>query len=313
MIDVSIVIINFNSFSLLDNCLQSLFAETRGVTFEVITVDNGSTEKGIDEIVKKYPTVKFIKNQKSVGFAAANNQGFTIAGGKYILMLNDDVIFIEDAITKVIDFSKTKNDKAIIGCKLLNEDKSYQISIVDFDSLPNLFGENLFLYKLFPVNKYLSKYHQNYTNQNFPVEVDAVKGAFLFMDREILKRLGGLDERFHFYYEETDFCYRWKNLGGKVYYYPGAEIVHIGGASTDSNLWFKYSNQHISKIQFFQKHFHGMKLILALILHELGLILRVPLYIVSGLLKADSTLIRKAVCYFRSIFLFPSKFSEIDK
>jgi O-antigen biosynthesis protein len=310
MVDVSIVIINFNSFSLLDNCLRSLFEETKTITFEVIIVDNGSTETGIDNIIHKYQAVKFIINQKSLGFAAANNKGFSFASGKYVLMLNNDVVFIEDAISKIVSFSKTQNDEAIIGCKLLNEDGSYQVSIVDFDSLLNLFGENFFLYKIFPGNKYLSKYHMNNPGLKVPTEVDAVKGAFLFLPREILTRLNGLDERFNFYYEETDLCYRWKNSGGKVFYYPESEIIHIGGASTDSNLWFKYSNQHISKIQFFQKHFKGIKYISALILHELGLVFRFPLYFSSGVLKADSTLIKKAVCYFRAIFIFPSNQSE---
>ncbi len=307
MVDVSIVIVNYNSFPLLDNCLRTLFLETKEITFEVIVVDNGSIERGINEIISKYLKVKFVLNETSKGFAAANNQGFKEASGKYILMLNNDVVFIEDVISKVVKFSKENNDQFIIGCKLLNEDRTHQISIVDFDTLPNLFGENFFLYKLFPKSKTLSKYHLNDELITEPIEVDAVKGAFLFLPHTILKELGGLDERFFFYYEETDLCYRWKSKGGKVYYYPCGELIHIGGASTDSNLWLKFRNQHVSKIQFFQKHFRGIKFLLAVSIHELGLLLRFPLYFVVGLIKGNKSLIKKSGCYLRSIFVYPAK------
>src|SRR3989339_1664003 len=98
MFDVSIIIVNYNSFSLLDNCLRTLFLETKGITFEVIVVDNGSTEIGIDKVLSKYPNVKFLLNNASKGFASVNNKGFKEAIGKYILMLNNDVVFIEDVI-----------------------------------------------------------------------------------------------------------------------------------------------------------------------------------------------------------------------
>ena len=118
MVDVSTVIVNYNSFPLLDNCLRTLFLETKEITFEVIVVDNGSIERGINEIISKYLKVKFVLNETSKGFAAANNQGFKEASGKYILMLNNDVVFIEDVISKVVKFSKENNDQFIIGCKL---------------------------------------------------------------------------------------------------------------------------------------------------------------------------------------------------
>jgi len=305
MVDVSIVIVNHNSFSLLDNCLRTLFLETIETTFEVIVIDNGSSEKGINEIISKYPKVKFVLNKVSKGFAAANNQGFQETEGRYILMLNNDVVFVEDVISKIVKFSKQNNDRLIIGCKLLNNDRSHQISIVDFDTISNLFGENFFLYKLFPRSKTLSKYHLNNELIKEPIEVEAVKGAFLFLPHTILKELSGLDERFFFYYEETDLCYRWKSKGGRVYYFPNGGLIHLGGASTDSNLWFKFRNQHISKIQFFQKHFSGIKFLLAVSIHELGLLIRFPLYFVIGLIKGNKLLLKKSGCYLRSIFVYP--------
>ncbi|PKL83329.1 MAG: hypothetical protein CVV24_05515 [Ignavibacteriae bacterium HGW-Ignavibacteriae-3] len=307
MIDVSIIIVNYNSYPLLDACLESLYKETKGVIFEVIVLDNGSTDSGLDENISKYPAVKWIKKESGSGFAAANNEAFSAASGNYILMLNNDVVFVEDVISSVAGYSASINDEAIIGCKLLNGDLTHQVSIVDFDTIGNLFGENFFLYKLFPGNRFLSKYHLNDPMLKEPIEVDAVKGAFLFIPRTALNKLNYLDELFYFYYEETDLCYRWKLTGGKVIYYPMSRIIHLGGASTDSNDWFKYRNQHISKIQFFQKHFKGIKFLFALTIHESGLIIRFPLYFLIGLFKRDRSMIRKAICYFRTIFIYPAR------
>jgi GT2 family glycosyltransferase len=310
MIDVSLIIINYNSKKLLDDCLNSVLEFTKEVSFEIIVVDNGSTVN-LDDLISKYPKVKFILNEKSKGFAAVNNQGFASAKGNYLLMLNNDVLFIEDSISKIVEFSKEQNDNAIIGCTLLNEDKTFQISIVDFDSLLNLFGESFFLYKIFKRNKRLNKYHNNYCDLKEVKEVDALKGAFLFFPAEVFKKLNGLDERFFFYYEETDFCYRWKQLGGKVVYYPDTKIIHLGGASTESNLKFKFFNQHIARIQFFQKHFYGMKFVLMLLIHWLGLLLRVPIYFCFGIVRFNRYSFIKSKYYFQSLFMYPKKLETI--
>ncbi len=306
MVDVSIIIINYNSFDLLSDCLATLFEHTKGISFEVIVVDNGSTLPGLEEVKSRFPSVKYITNETGMGFASANNIGIKNASGRYILMLNNDILFIEDALSKIVGYSNLLGNNAVIGCKLLNRDLSYQVSVVDFDGLINLIGETFFLYKLFPRNRFLSKYHLNNPYQTEPMEVEAVKGAFLFAPKKIFDTLNNLDERFFFYYEETDFCCRWKKTGGKIIYYPGAKIIHLGGASTDSDHWFKYKFQHLSKIQFFQKHFNGIKFLLAVILQYAALIIRFPLYFIIGLLKRDSALIRKSGYYLRSIFLFPS-------
>lgn len=304
MPDVSVIIVNYNGFDLLDKCIETLVWFTK-CKYEIIVVDNGSSSGDVTLITSKYDEVKTIKLTENKGFAGANNIGFNIATGKYLLLLNNDIVFIEDAISKSIEYSKTIDDTAIIGCKLLNEDGSHQISIVDFDTLSNLFGENYFLYKVFPNGKYFSKYHRNLELGEVPIEVDVVKGAYFLIPRKVLNKVGLLDEKFFFYYEETEYCYRYKNLGGKVIYFPQASIIHLGGSSSDTNFWFKFYNQHVAKVKYFQKHFYSMKFILACIIHYSGLMLRVPIYFTLGIIKINPLYLDKAWCYLKTFFIYP--------
>lgn len=309
MPEVSIIIVNYNGFNLLENCLSTLLKFTKA-SYEVIIVDNGSTVGNVDEVVLKFPKVKTIKLGRNAGYAAANNVGLKEATGNYFLLLNNDIVFTEDVISATVQLSKSVNDEAIIGCKLLNEDGSHQISVIDYDTISNLLGENFFLYKLFPKSKLLSKWHRSSKLSERAEEVEVVKGAYFFIPRKVYDRVGLLDERFFFYYEETEYCYRYSKLGGRIIYYPLAKIIHLGGSSSDSNMWFKFYNQHVAKIQFFQKHFAGLKFAAACTIHYSGLFIRVPVYIIAGIAKMNSGLFRKALCYLKTFFIYPKNISK---
>ncbi|KAF0142485.1 MAG: putative glycosyltransferase [Stygiobacter sp.] len=304
MPEVSIIIVNYNGFDLLEKCLSTLQEFTK-TSYEVIVVDNGSTIDDVDEVALKFPDVRTIKLGKNLGYAAANNIGLKEATGEYLLLLNNDIVFVEDVISATVGFSKLVNDEAIIGCKLLNEDGSHQVSVIDYDTISNLFGENYFLYKLFTKSKLLSKWHRNYSLSGKPEDVEVVKGAYFFIPRKVYERVGFLDERFFFYYEETEYCYRYKKLSGRIIYYPLAKIIHLGGSSSDSYMWFKFYNQHVAKVQFFQKHFTGLKFAAACSIHYSGLLIRVPIYVLAGIAKMNSGLFKKAFCYLKTFFIYP--------
>lgn len=304
--NISIVIVNYNALALLDKCLSSIIKHTEGLNFEIIVVDNNSSEGDVEQIADSYHKIKIIKNKKNLGFSAANNVGFNIATGKYILILNNDTIFHENTIKTLFDFAEKLKRDVFIGCKLLNEDGTRQVSLVDFDTLTNSLGENLFIYKLFPRSKIFNRFHLNYREINRPMEVDVVKGAFILCTATALKNLKGFDTRFFFFGEETDLCCRFKNSGGAVFYYPGTSIYHIGGASTDKNLWFKFKNQSIAKIQIYQKHYSGMKAFLLIALHFSGIFLRVPLYFFAGVLSLNQSLIMKSFFYLKTLFVYPT-------
>jgi GT2 family glycosyltransferase len=304
-IQISVIIVNYNSFNLLEDCLSSLYKYNLCDIFEVIVVDNNSTGNNVNEVIKNYKGIKLIKTEKNIGFAAANNRGFELAEGKYVLFLNNDTIFTENSLEKILNFVKKNDNEIAIGCKLLNPDGTHQESINNFFSIWNLFTENFFFYKFFPKSRIFNKYYQNYLDIKETQEVDVVKGAFLFCSSEAFKKLNGFDERFYFYAEETDFCFRFKKQIGKVFYFPHTSIIHIGGATTDSNLWFKFKNQCTSRIQIYQKHFKGYRFLLVLFIHYLGLLMRVPLYFCGGIATLKKSLILKSFYYLKQIFIYP--------
>jgi GT2 family glycosyltransferase len=149
-IDVSIIIVNYNSTEFLKNCLKSIEKFTSGISYEIIVIDNNSMTGDIDEILDNHNKIRLIKNNVNKGFGAANNQGVKVAKGKYALLLNNDTILFENSIKKVFDFAESLEGNEIIGCKLLNEDKSVQKSVYDFPNLLNVFTSNFFMYLLFP-------------------------------------------------------------------------------------------------------------------------------------------------------------------
>ena len=305
-IDVSIVIINYYSTELLEGCLYSIYKHTRGINFEIILVDNGSVAGELENFLTKYPGIKLIKNNTNNGFGAANNQGVELANGKYLLFLNNDTLLQENSIKQVFDYAESKKNNTIIGCKLLNEDKSIQKSVFDFPTLANVFTSNFFLYLLFPKSKYFNKYHLMNKGINRITEVEVVTGAFLFLPKTTFTMLGGFDERFFFYMDETDLCYRHKQNDRKVIYYPETSVIHFKGKSANGESWFKNKYQSISTIKFFQKHFTGLKYFLLLFFHYTGIIFRVPLFFISGILLMKKDLVKRSLYYVRLIFVCPA-------
>jgi GT2 family glycosyltransferase len=308
--DISIVIVNYYSTELLKGCLDSIYNYTQGIDFEIIVVDNGSLAGEVENLIKEYSGIKLIKNESNKGFGAANNQGAELANGKYLLFLNNDTILQENSIKKVSDFADSIHEENIIGCRLLNEDNSIQKSVFDFPTLANVFTSNFFLYLLFPKSKHFNKYHLMNSGLSTITEVEVVTGAFLFIAINIFKKLGGFDERFFFYMDETDLCYRQKQKKGKVIYYPETSVIHLKGKSAKGESWFKNKYQSISTIKFFQKHFTGMSFFLAIVFHYSGLLLRIPIFLIGGILLMKRDLVKRSLYYLRLIFIYPANESK---
>jgi len=305
IIDVSVIIVNYNSFHLLKKCLGSLIRFTTDVNYEIIVVDNNSTEGDVAEVTTIYDKVVLIKNKVNLGFAAANNIGIEHSKGKYFLFINNDIIFHENSVKKIFDFAENAGKDLFIGCELLNMDGSHQISIVDFDNILNSFGENFFLYKLFRTSSTLNRYHLNFKTIREPIEIDIIKGAFMFCSSLAIKKLSGFDTRFFFYGEEADLCYQFRKMGGKVYYFPHTSVFHIGGASADSNEWFKFRNQHVSKIKRYQKHLKNPRFAVITFFYYVGLLLRIPAYLIIGASTLNKILICQSYYYLKILFIYP--------
>lgn len=310
-IELSILIVNFNGFDILEKTLRTLHEFTDGINYEVILIDNASTEGDIKLVANKFHGVKLIQSEVNLGFARANNVAVQSAKGDCLLFLNNDIIFRENTIKLSLDFLRQQKIPSIVGVRLLNEDLSMQESCFEFTTLWNSFAENFFLYKLFPKSKFFNKYWQNYLIEDRPTEVDVIKGAYILCSKKTFERLNGFDDRFFFYAEEADLCYRLKQLGGKVFYLSFLPLIHLGGQSTGEHTWFKYKNQTTAKIQILQKHFSGGKFLIGLMLHWIGLSMRVFLYLIGGILTLSKIQFVKSKYFFLQIFIYPkNKFTS---
>lgn len=272
---------------------------------EIIAVDNNSTEGEVDTITNEFENIILIKNSTNEGFGAANNQGLAIAKGKYVLFLNNDTIFFENTVKKVFDFAESIKRPVIVGCKLLNQDKTLQHSVFNFPSVLNVFTSNFFLYAIFPRSRYFNKYHLMNRGDIKTTEVDVVTGAFLFCSIDIIKQIDGFDERFFFYNEETDLCYRVKQNGGKVFYFPETSVVHLKGGTAKTISWFAHKHQSESTVKFFQKHFSRPKFISNMVFHYIGIFIRIPIFLLFGIITFSQNLIIRSFYHFKLLFIYP--------
>lgn len=256
MIDLSVIIVNYNVKEFLKNSLESIRKSSSDLSVETIVVDNASSDGSVEEISKKYPEVTLIRNEKNLGFGAANNQALELANGKYILLLNPDTIVKEDTFTSLIRFFNEYPDAGIVSCKVLNPDGTLQLACRrSFPGPWTSFTKVTGLSTLFPNSRLFARYNLTYLDENEVNEVDAISGSFMFMKKEVYEKVGGFDKRFFMYGEDLDYCYRIQSAGYKVYYVPWTEIIHYKGESTkrssiDETKLF-YDAMHL----FVKKHF----------------------------------------------------------
>lgn len=230
--DVSIIIVSWNTRDILHRCLQSVYEQTDEITFEVIVIDNASSDGSAEMVEREFAQVRLIKNTENRGFAAANNQGAEIARGRYLLLLNSDTIVLDNAIGKTVKFADEYSEAGVVGCRVLNPDRTLQPTGFMFPSALNMLLAASYLYKLFPRHKFFGREQMTCWGRDDVREVDVVTGCFMLARREAIEQVGMMDESFFMYGEETDWCWRFKKAGWQNLFYPGAEIIHLGGQST---------------------------------------------------------------------------------
>ena len=229
--DLSVVIVNWNTESLLRDCLRSVYDTVEGMTFEVIVVDNASSDGSVAMLKVEFPQVRRIENYENRGFAAANNQAFRVMTGRYALLLNSDTVLTGGAVRELYAFME-EHPEAVMACgQLLNADGSKQNSIAAFPTLLSLLVNVPLLEILFPA-RYPSK-RQEYRH---PIEVDSGIGACLIVRKSAIDGVGGLDERYFFFFEETDWARTMREAGWKIYHVPTARIYHFQGKSVGADV-----------------------------------------------------------------------------
>ena len=255
MLQLSVVIVNWNVRDFLRECLNSVQAEIAEEA-DILVVDNASSDGSVDMLRSEFPEVRVIANAENVGFGAANNQALAESSGRYVLFLNPDTEPRPGAIRRLLAFIDQRPQVGCVGPRLLNPDGSAQPSRRAFPGVATAFVESTILQRYFGGLGAVRRFYRGQQSDEEPQRVDWLVGACLLMRRSALDQVGVFDERFFMYSEEMDLCYRLKQAGYDVWFVPEAEVVHHEGASSRQDLFRQNVNFHESRYRFFRKH-HG--------------------------------------------------------
>lgn len=256
--DCSIVIVNYKVADLVERCIDSIYAHTQGVSFEIFLVDNASGDDVVQRISLKHPEVNIIANNQNLGFAAACNQGIELARGDFILLLNPDTELKNDAIASIVSKMRADVEVGVGGVHLTNPDGTHQSSGVrrfpkPLDQLlimlkiPHLLGD------IGPVRRYMMHNMDSSESQ----DVDQVMGAFFCIKRDLIREIGPLDRGFFIWFEEVDFCKRAIDSGSRVRYYADIEVIHHRGASFGKVSTFRKQAYVRNSLRRYMRKHHG--------------------------------------------------------
>ncbi|MBI5033443.1 MAG: glycosyltransferase family 2 protein [Chloroflexi bacterium] len=227
MLDLSICIPTLQAKTLLRECLQSIDAHTHTAQFEIIVVDNNSQDGTIEMLRSEFPSVCLIANASNFGFAKPVNQAIQRSQGRYVLLLNNDTLVLENALDQLIAYADAHPEIGICGPKVLNRDGSLQKQCRRSFATPwDLFCYFSGLATIFPKSSLFARYLMTYKGENEIHAADAISGSCMLIRRAVLDQIGLFDERFFAYQEDADFCFRAKRAGWQIYYYPPAQIIH---------------------------------------------------------------------------------------
>lgn len=284
-LDLSIIIISFNTREILTDCVKSVIKYTKGLEYEIIIVDNDSQDGSLErikELTKKYSQVKLIDAKANLGFGKANNLGAKQAKGEYLLLLNSDTLVFDNAIKVSLDSLKKIPQAGVFSCKLLNADKSVQASGGHFPNLGNVFAWQFFIDDLPLIGKTISSFHPQLGSYDRNRQMDWITGAFMIIPKKVFEEVKGFDENIFMYTEEMELCYRLHQLGYKTIYHNTPAIIHLGGASGGSV--FALTSEVKYMLYFWKKHKPSWQLPLIKTFFFIGSLLRLLIF---GIIKGD--------------------------
>jgi len=255
MVDLSIVILNWNVRDLLRQCLTSVYATRSTLATQVIVVDNASSDDSVAMVRGEFPDVRLIVNAANRGYTGGNNDGIAAAAGRYVLVLNPDTQVVGDALSTLVAYAEAHPDVGLVAPQLLNPDGSVQPSRRRFPTLTTALFESTWLQSIAP-HGVLNDYYMLDRSDDETQPVDWAVGACLLVRREVVDQVGMLDEGFFMYSEELDWCRRIKGAGWKIVYLPKAQVIHHMGKSSDQVIAQRHIYFQTSKVRYFRKH-HG--------------------------------------------------------
>ncbi len=232
---ISIIILNYNTFTLTSQCIQSIYQHTKAVDFEIILVDNASTEYPPDKFLEIFPKIKLVKNSENRGFSRGCNDGIKHSTGDYILLLNSDTVLLNDAISITFNFLKQHQDVGVVTCRVENPDTSPQNNCQPFFTLSKIIGEQLRIHKLFSKDKRGKIWWGPYFNYNQIAYPNWIWGTFFMFPRKILEIFPEqkLPETLWMYVEDMEWCWLIRKAGYKIAFVPEGRVLHYGGAHTE--------------------------------------------------------------------------------
>jgi GT2 family glycosyltransferase len=255
--DVSVIVVSYNTRDVTLQCLRSIYAHTRRSTFEVLVIDNASSDGSAAAIAREYPQATLIANSGNRGFAGGNNQGLKIARGRYALLLNPDTIVLDGAIDRSIAFADQHPELAVVGCQVLEDQHTIQRTCFAFQTPLNLFLGFSGLSRLFPRSRWFARPQMSWWGRDSLQEVDVVSGMFMLVRSAAIAQVGLMDEDYFVYGEEADWCYRFWRAGWRCCFAPVAQIIHLDGGnkSTDQRSLAMYVQNQKSVLLFNRKHY----------------------------------------------------------
>jgi GT2 family glycosyltransferase len=230
---LSIIIVTWNTCEITRACLQSIREHVTGVEYEVIVVDNASSDGSVGMIQSEFPEARLIPNEENVGFGRANNQAMRVARGRFLFLLNSDTLIPDDSVERLVSFMEGDSQIGVAGCKLLFEDGSLQSSCSRFPSIKLALIEDLMLYKLLSRRKQGEVLLGGYWPHDHVRDVEAVWGAVMLIRREVFEQTKGFDESMFMYGEDLEWCMRVGDLGWRITFTPDCSIVHLNHKSSE--------------------------------------------------------------------------------
>ena len=256
MIDLSIIIVSWNAKMFLRNCLQSIFESVNSVNYEILVVDNDSSDGSPDMVKNEFPHVKLICNGDNLGFAKANNIGIKQSSGRYLCLINSDIIVHKYCLYPMMVYMDQNPEIGMLGPKVLNPDHTLQYNYRKFPTYWNTLCRALALDTLFPKSRLFGSRLYSLIAIDSPCSLDVLFGCFWMVRRKALDEVGLLDEQFFMYSEDIDLCKRFGETGWEVVYFPDAEAIHYGGGSSSNAPIDLYIELKRSSLLYWKKY-HG--------------------------------------------------------
>jgi GT2 family glycosyltransferase len=301
--NLSVIIVNYNVKYFLEQALLSVRRAAKGLSVEVFVVDNNSVDDSVAMVREKFPEVQLIVNQQNTGFAVANNQAILASKGKYVLLLNPDTVVEEDTFVKCLDFMEVHPEVGGLGVRMIDgSGKFLPESKRGFPTPFVAFCKTFGLSSFFPKSPIFNRYHLGFLAEFDTNEVDVLAGAFMLMPREVLDKIGLLDEAFFMYGEDIDLSYRIVKGGYKNYYFPETSIIHYKGESTKKGSLNYVRTFYQAMIIFAKKHFSGTQGQLFVLMLQGAIYLRAFLTLVYNWWKTWSLPLLDATLIFVGMF-----------